>query len=186
MSDLNFLKSFLTEDLYIIKEDQTKSVAPAAEKKAATKAYEEKEEPSQNIVINEPVEEAKSKAFPPHQGSFNKKILIAVKDNDNEFISDTDLDFLLKILGAVKLTIDDVAIINTLKNEIELSDLKNWAASHYLGFTGEHISQQGSDFYTPTVMAEINCLSCNKLSEIAADKSKKQQLWTALQQLFLK
>ncbi|MTI39108.1 hypothetical protein [Fulvivirga lutimaris] len=187
MSDLNFLKSFLTEDLYIIKENQ-KETAPytQAEEKAPQKEYQEKESTEESSIINEPVEEIKTKPFPPHKGSFNKKIFIAVQDNDNEFINDSELEFLLKILGAVKLSLDDVAIINAAKSKIELTDLMVWSATHYLSFTAEPISQHNSQFYTPFQEDTVQCLSCDKLKEIAADKGKKQQLWTALQQLFLK
>ncbi|MEQ9165644.1 MAG: hypothetical protein RLO12_05260 [Fulvivirga sp.] len=187
MSDLNFLKSFLTEDLYIIKEDQKETIPKTqVEEEVPQKEYKEKEVLEESSVFNEPIEEIQTKPFPAHKGSFNKKILITVQDNVSEIISDSDLQFLLKILGAVKLSLDDVAIVNAVKNKIDLNDLTSWSAAHYLSFTAAAISQNNTSFYTPFQEEKVQCLSCDKLKEIAADKGKKQQLWTALQQLFLK
>lgn len=187
MSDLTFLKSFLTEHLYIIKEDQKETASDTQlVVKVPQKEYEEKEPSDESSIINEPKEEIMAKPFPAHRGSFKKKILITVQDNVSEIINDSDLEFLLKILGAVKLSLDDVAIVNTAKNKIDLTDLSIWSATHYLSFTAEPISQGNASFYTPFHIEEVHCLSCDKLKEIAEDKGKKQQLWAALQRLFLK
>jgi len=187
MSNLNFLKSFLTEDLYILKEDEV--ITPTevkTELPVEVKEYDKTEEIINQTNVKEPEEEIKYKTMPSHKGSFNKKILITVQDDENEFINDSDLGFLLKILGAVKLSLEDVAIINISKNEIVPTDFSNWSVVHYISFTGEINTPNNSSLYSPVPVNKIQYLNCNKLSQIAEDKGKKQQLWTALQRLFLK
>lgn len=182
MSDLNFLKSFLTEDLYILKEEESVVIEKSEEKQQTEVKEYKKEEEVIQANIEEPADEIISKPFPPHKGSFNKKILIAVSDSNSQIINDSELDFLLKILSAVKLSVDDVAIINIEKSSVDLIDLTNWSATHYISFTGE----ANTTLYEPTSKENIQHLNCHKLGEISKDKGKKQQLWTALQQLFLK
>ncbi len=186
MSDLSFLKSFLTEDLYILKEEKNKASEEASvSEQHNEKEYQIKEHTKENN-LKEPTQEIISKPFPPSKGSFNKKIFITVQESESEFIKDSDLDFLLKILSAVKLTLDDVAIVNTTKKEINIEDLHNWSVTHYMSFTGVANSIQNTSLYSPLLAEKIHFLTCDKLDDIAKDKTKKQQLWTALQRLFLK
>src|SRR5688572_2828677 len=49
-------------------------------------------------------------------GGNNQRILILLEDVEAEFISEQDKEFLGKVLGAIKLSYNDVALINTFKN----------------------------------------------------------------------
>ncbi len=56
-------------------------------------------------------------------GNNNKKITILVNEPDVVFLNEESLIFLTKILGACKLNITDVAVVNILQNDINISKI---------------------------------------------------------------
>ncbi|HVM89228.1 MAG TPA: hypothetical protein VMT76_13650 [Puia sp.] len=57
-------------------------------------------------------------------GGNKKRILILVKSKDAVFVNDRGLFFLIKLLEACKMNIDDVAIVNNAENKLSITDLK--------------------------------------------------------------
>jgi len=56
-------------------------------------------------------------------GNNNKKIIILVNEPGVVFLNEESLGFLTKILGACKLNMADVAVVNILQNEITISKI---------------------------------------------------------------
>lgn len=164
--DSEFLKHFIQEPIYVI--DKASSVkAP---------------EPSSEVVQEEtPISSIKPKVL-KSKGENQKGIVILVSYDNVEIINSTDEQFLLKILGAVKLALSDVAIINLSDHDRNIS-----LPDHSVCLNFNSKADQGeSNLYEIQQNNGATTLSCDNLSVIASDTSKKKLLWTALQTLFLK
>lgn len=122
-------------------------------------------------------------------GNNKKKIIIIVENDDTLYLPDDQLSFLLCILSACKLTMDDVAIINLKKNKaisykaIEL-DLKAekiilfGVSPSQIKLPMEFPLYQVQPYNNQTyIMATI-------LSHIQNDKVEKTKLWNCLKQIF--
>src|SRR5210317_1264090 len=99
--NLELLKHIYQEDLYIIHEPK---VAPVEEPEV------------QEVQENSPPEEsAKVEEQMPVKflGRNEKGILILVKDQDNELLNQTDLDFLMKVVeSGLRYSKNDFALVN--------------------------------------------------------------------------
>jgi len=122
-------------------------------------------------------------------GKNKKQIAIIVNNDDALYLPDEQLSFLLGILAACKLTMEDVAIINIKKNEAltyktltkELNTEKIFLfgvdASEIelpLQFPYYQIQQYNKQLY----------LSSPLLSILQDDKAEKSKLWLCLKQVF--
>jgi hypothetical protein len=139
---------------------------------------------------SEKIEEEKYKSRPINMlGKNGKAVLIIVNNPDTMYLPDEELNFLLNVLNACKLNMDDVSIINLDKNKEEdyKSISKGLAAERVflfgigtdeiklpLSFPNYQVQQYNSQVY----------LMAPALSVIQADKAEKTKLWNALQQIF--
>ena len=122
-------------------------------------------------------------------GSNEKNITILVNNKDAAFLSDTELDFLSKILAACKLTLADVAIVNLHKEKGLDSEKMN------LDLTPEKVLLFGVEPITVKLPFQIPHFQIQKhnkqvyitapeLGMLEADKELKKRLWTCFQQMF--
>ncbi len=160
--DRRFLSLFLTDPVYVIAE-------------AAPPTHQEEEE---EVPVT-------------YMGQNNKQICILVSDAEAEFLSEKDETFLLKILQAVNLSFNDVALINGHNlSETTIADALVQVSYKILICFGdapedinlkkyltkyEYLSDEQDRIY----------LQADALLDIAADRSRKQQLWKCLQEIFL-
>jgi len=122
-------------------------------------------------------------------GGNQKNILIVVKNEKVTYLADEDLEFLTNILKACKLSLDDVAIVNTHINPIQgyKEYLKTWNSKIVLLFGVNPVS-----FDLPVNFPEFQVQSLTNtqflyspsLSECRTDKLLKSKLWVSLQRIF--
>jgi hypothetical protein len=124
-------------------------------------------------------------------GKFSRKVLIIVDNNMAIYLPDEELQFLLGILSACKLTMDDVSIANKQRN----AHLNYTAISTQLEpsvillFGIEPLSLElplSFPFYQVQKYNNQVFLSAPALSALQGNKDQKTMLWKSLQQIFLK
>jgi hypothetical protein len=122
-------------------------------------------------------------------GHNHSRVIIIVKNDETLYLPDDQLNFLLGILSACKLTMEDVAIINIKKNKsvnYKTIQLELKAEKIILfGVTPEQID-------LPLQFPNYQIQQYNKqtyitaavLSYIENDKAEKTKLWNCLKQIF--
>jgi DNA polymerase III psi subunit len=123
-------------------------------------------------------------------GNNQKKVLILVNYTDAQVISDPELTFLLTILKACKLTLNDVVIVNFAKmEEITYQKLvKDFMPKTILLFGVEQASLNMPILFPEFQVQsfkDIRFLSSPPLQQLQQDDLIKRKLWTGLKQLFL-
>ena len=118
-----------------------------------------------------------------------RRTIVLVNNTEAAFLQDDELNFLLGILSACKLNMDDVGILNIAKNTtadynmiaaelnaekiflfgIETSDIKL-----PLSFPNYQVQHYNNQIY----------LSAPPLSNLQHDKAEKTKLWNCLKQIF--
>ena len=162
--DINFLSHFIKEEIYLIKEREVEVINE-----------------SETTGVIEPQEENVAIQPPQFEGNNKNHISILVPQIQNE-----ESIFLEKILAAVKLTLNECALVS-LSNNKELTSLTELSPECIISFgvEGNQIPLPGS-YYDIISQNSVKILKADSLSIISADTSKKKQLWEALQKLFLK
>jgi len=145
-----------------------------------------------DVLIEEPIPltlPVSKKGEIQYLGNNGKNILIIVKDKKDEFLSEPDLGFLTGIIGACKLTLKDIAIVNA--ENVEMLNNKS---------INKHLQPDKTLLFgiDPSILdlpmqfphfqvQEFNnqqFLSAPDLSTLASDKELKIQLWNSLKKLF--
>ena len=123
-------------------------------------------------------------------GNNLKKVLILVSYTAQQLIADPDLSFLLVILKACKLSLNDVAILNLATlHEIKYQDLIHEFSPKVMLLFGV----QQSDISLPVLFPdfqiqsfkEISFFSSPSLPSLQFDEVIKRKLWEGLKQIFL-
>lgn len=137
----------------------------------------------------EPVQKIEVKSSINILGNNRSKVIIVVENNEAAFLPDNQLNFLLGILSACKLTMEDVAIINIYINKaitykaitfelkaekIILFGVTPAQLNLPVEFPSYQIQQYNNQTY---VTAAI-------LANIESDKTEKTKLWNCLKQIF--
>lgn len=118
-----------------------------------------------------------------------KKIVLAVRNNEAAFLTDEELNFLLGILSACKLNMDDVAILNLAKNknagyEIISKELNAEKIFLFGVEPGEINLPLAFPHYQPQQFKSQLYLSSPPLSDLQHDKTEKTKLWNCLKKIF--
>ena len=139
---------------------------------------------------------AKSKPTPNGKGPIlkflgnNKRnILILINEKEQAFLSDGDLTFLISILNACKISVEDTALVNCYQcTDAVYENLQEQFSPGIILFLGTE--PQDLDF--PIQIPHYHIQKYNKqqyvcapsLKVLAADKEEKKQLWNVLKALF--
>ena len=122
-------------------------------------------------------------------GNNQKKIIILVNSEAAIYLPDDELNFLLGILTACKLSMADIALVNLAKNpdfnysfltdqfkadKVFLFGLNAGAIALPLEFPHYQVQQFNNQVY----------LSSVSLNEMQANKEEKLKLWTSLKKIF--
>lgn len=122
-------------------------------------------------------------------GNNNKNILLLVESDESLYLPDDQLNFLLGILSACKLTMEDVAILNIKKNKpvnykTATTELKPEKIFLFgvtpvqielpMDFPHYQIQQYNNQIY----------LTAPMLSHFQDNKTEKTKLWNSLKQIF--
>ena len=125
-------------------------------------------------------------------GENKKHVVIAVKDEEAVFLRDEWLQFLSNILGACKLNLGDVAIINYAKNNYSYAELTERLAPEFLllldvtakeiqfPFTVPHYQIQQYNHCKFLLTPSLG----NMLGHTQDAKLEKSKLWLSLKKMF--
>ena len=122
-------------------------------------------------------------------GKNNKNILIIVNTKEAIHLPDNELSFLTGILGACKLSINDVAIVN-LNNHPEAShtELKFFFKSKTVFLFDVEPTALGLPVNFPhyqlQAFSNTSFLYSPSLRELKNDKLQKSKLWVCLRRMF--
>ena len=126
----------------------------------------------------------------PVLGKNSKHVIIVVSNNEAAFLPDDELNFLLDILSACSLNMDDVGIVNLKKSKafsyhqliedlkaekILLFGIKPENIDLPLSFPQYQLQQYNQQVY----------LAAPALLNLQSDKEEKRKLWNCLKQIFL-
>lgn len=122
-------------------------------------------------------------------GNNKKNILILVSNDETLYLPDEQLNFLLGILSACSLTMDDVAILNINKNppvtHKSLTETLNPGKIILFEVTPDQIELPlGFPQYQVQKFSNQTYLSAPSLVTIQNDKPQKALLWNCLKQIF--
>lgn len=173
--DYSFLPDLITEDIYHIQS----SPQPLSNQKIVANAEQE-------VKIDSKNEDRKI----DHLGQNQKEILVLVKEEDREFLNHSEEEFLKKVLLAVDIDMNDIALINiaSLKQE-RMNDVKNFPHGLRLCFmetVPEALADPRLKLYQNIHDDGKKILWCDQLSAIATDKGLKIKLWQQLKLIFNK
>lgn len=118
-----------------------------------------------------------------------KKIILLVRNNETAFLTDEELNFLLGILSACKLNMDDVCILNMERNKnagYEIISKELSAEKIFLfGVTPADINLPlAFPHYQVQQFKNQQYLSAPPLAELQHDKAEKTKLWNCLKKIF--
>jgi hypothetical protein len=146
--------------------------------------------PKANIISSAKKEGLSTKRN--YLGNYQKEVIVLVNDENNTYLSDDALEFLTGILGACKLNLADIALINFNKTPVDFTQLKKEMKPGYLLLFGINAVQVQLPFAMPDYQVQQydNCrivsapglqLLNQSTPEIKAEKTK---LWKSLQKMF--
>ncbi len=124
-----------------------------------------------------------------HLGNNLKNILIVVNNDSAVYLPDEELDFLTGILGACKLNLADVAIVNS-KNDPEASykELTSFFKSKIVFLFAIEPAAFGLPMNFPhyqlQAFAGNSFLFSPSLKELENNRVEKSKLWVCLKRLF--
>lgn len=119
---------------------------------------------------------------PPLLGDFKKRTLIIVSEPGHTYLSDQDLNFLTGILGACKLSLGDVGILNIygLNNQPE-----SWIQEAYDPATCWRFGINSSKIgFTDAGKGAQKVFSAPALSVLSTNPEAKRLLWAALKDYY--
>ena len=122
-------------------------------------------------------------------GNNQKKVLILVESEETLYLPDNQLNFLLGILAACNLTMEDVAILNIKKNPSvnyqRITDELKSEKVFLFGLLPDQI-ELPVNFPTYQIQKFNNqvYLAAPALSNFHDNKAEKTRLWICLQQIF--
>jgi len=122
-------------------------------------------------------------------GEYKKTILLVVRYPTATYIPDEQLNFLTSVLGACKLSLGDIAILNlTNAPSVLHKDIQNKFKSSVtilFGLTPEEL-EMPVNFPEFQVQAFNNCtfLHTPTLEKLETDKILKSKLWVCLRKMF--
>lgn len=217
MEDLSFIQFFITEDVYLRPEDRVEtaiadpeiaidtpsvSAAPSpavkplkiAKADPSEKANASRQRVSETQTSDEQshqeskqtVESATGYTPPVYEGHFLKQILIVVHSASLGF---EHKELLMKILGAISLTKEDVAILPSghIKSKADFDWMAGSGKKGLIAFgLPDKWKQQiipQSELYQMISHNGYHLLFSDSLTEINGNVNAKKQLWSAIQKL---
>ena len=123
-------------------------------------------------------------------GNNANKIIILVNSTAAIYLPDEDLNFLLGILSACKLSMADIALVNVANNPaISYTEITGQFKAKKIILFGTEPEAIGLPLQFPHYqIQQFNnqvYLSSVSLTELQADKEEKLKLWNCLKRIFL-
>ena len=135
------------------------------------------DKPTTTGRTNEDITGSDGESAISYKGGFARKIVVLVDQQSEEFVTEAEEDFLLKVIKAVNMGMEDIAIVNL---------------SHSPGWSSELQADMVLGFGTTTDLERYEVHTSNEqmlfygdaLSNIMADIDLKRRLWQGLKQMF--
>jgi len=168
--DYSFLPFLLNDTIYLVNED-----------KPASKVEE--------IIEDEKDRTNKVQTNITWQGKNKQQVVILIKNSNEQYLNTSQRDLMAKILAAVNLDFDDIAIINLAHYNQKFSiDKLTEPGAHYLisfGVAQEDIKMD-RNFILDEIFSRgnIKLLFTASLENIEIDRNKKILLWNNLKKMF--
>ena len=148
---------------------------------------EAKEKAAITTVAAAPI--AQEKSTFKSLGNNQRNVLIVVKSNEAVYLPDNELEFLTGILGACKLSLADVAIVNlTNYHDASYKELTSFFKSKIALLFDVEPAQFGLPMNFPHYQiqpfANNSFLYSPSLKSLENDKVEKSKLWVCLKRLF--
>ena len=122
-------------------------------------------------------------------GNNEKNICIIVNEPHATFIKDEDLQFLINVLSACKLSLADVAVVNNHLNPVSYSHITNQFNPEIILLFGIPHESIGLPLHFPDFQLQRydnkQFLAAPPLTMIALNPDIKKLLWANLQKLFI-
>ncbi len=124
-------------------------------------------------------------------GKNEKNMLIVIDEKETAFLNDSDLNLLVGILSACKLSLADIALVNFDKNKLLTYDKMmlefNPGFVLLFGITPDQLSfPLNFPYYQLQQYNNQTYLSSPTLKILAAETDQKKELWASLQKYFFK
>jgi hypothetical protein len=136
-------------------------------------------------------------AVPPAEGlswlgNFGKRVLVVVKDPTALHINDADLDLLGKIMGSVKLSMADIAVVNAATHQLEYYALNEKLPATVAFYFGIQPVEIGAPIKFPHFQVQpwnnttfVYAPPLDELNGVTPQATAlKKELWTALKKIF--
>lgn len=185
MSDYSFLPHFITEEIYLVKEEvNIQAPEPVAEEPEAPSPKQVESSPVEPQIAEEP-ETVYLKALPT-EGNNLKHCLVLVESTEN--VLEAELKGLLeKIMQAVKRSMDDILLVNVKEAGTEQLEalLSEHNHRHLLAFGTQKLDQLTEVAkYEIVEVQKKYYLKADSLKVISENVALKKALWKALQSMF--
>lgn len=122
-----------------------------------------------------------------YEGENNRYILMLFNHGEKGALPAKNKPFLEKILGAVKMTFKDVAMMNIANTQPAFEDLKGYFVPAALFLWGIEPQTLGikANKYEPILFDKVKVICLDSLPEIESNDELKKKLWSILKQHFL-
>lgn len=149
--------------------------------------------PQEDAPIKTPQQEKKlAPANYVTLGNFSKQVLVVLQDEEAVHCTEESLLFLTKIIGAVGLSIDHIALFNSYNKEVDYSELKHQFPAKVALYFGNEPASFGVPIRFPPFQVQhwdgCTFLLAPALPLINGNtpeqKVLKGQLWEALKKIF--
>ena len=197
MADYSFLPHFITEDIYLIKEEvaaptetPTPAVEPVTKEEPVAPVATTESSPQQASLL--PEENVVKEPEPvylkplPTEGNNLKHCLVLV-ESDTDILEPALKGLLEKIMGAVKRSMDDILLANVKAASVEQIEalLSEQNHRHLLAFGTDKVVQLSEvGPYELTLLSGKRYLRAHSLTAISEDIEHKKKLWAALKEMF--
>lgn len=190
----SFLPYFFTEPVFFIQKEHlhkfnTREKSYSESETSKPDSGKDSIEESVENTVKEPIAETSPNIPPlPYFGKNLKKILILFENKESEQLPSSEELFLKKVLQAVKLNFDDIALINVaFVDEAAYSQINSFDAviQISLGVRKDSLYFNTSrNLYSIAREKDVRYLLTDDLATIQNQQDKKVLLWDNLQKLF--
>jgi hypothetical protein len=122
-------------------------------------------------------------------GGNEKNILFLVKDPQNKFLGDEEMNLLSNLITACKLTMADIVLVNNTHTPATCQQLSDHFHSKKILMFGLNTSEMELPFSIPHFQIQTFnqqlYMTTPPLNQFLTNKDLKKELWLCLQKLFL-
>lgn len=124
----------------------------------------------------------------PFLGGNKKNILFVIRDPQQDYFSEQAKDAFLKTLQALKLSLEDIAVYNSVSDEasVTLQSLKAFFDPKYLVFM-DYLPGDLSPFSKNNIIShqDIRIVLTDTIEASLHDLDIKKSFWSAMKQMFI-